>query len=270
MCLALLSFVFLLSFCVCWNTRWVLAAALSLLLNAVPVLSLYVQRRPVSAGGDKKVSLLQLNLFGGKNHDVDTTLALIKARNADVVGIAELTPTWYQRLRERLPEYRYQVVEPGFGGIGVLSKYPLDDAQIRYFGAIRRPRVHARMRLGNGHVTLLFVHPVIPLRRAETRVGEFTVIAGEAAAAKEPVILAGDLNSTPWSYLFEMLKENGSLIDSEQGYGPQPSWNGFWPFALFPIDHCLTSAEFSVSSRCTCGRIGSDHLPVFTELELHQ
>lgn len=160
------------------------------------------------------------------------------------------------------------MVEPSHGGIAIYSRLPLKQGEVRYLESIKRPRVYARAKVNHQWVTLLFVHPVIPIVTYKFRNDDLAQFAKEAAAAGEPVVVFGDLNCTPWSHYFDLLKRDGKLRDTMGGFGIQPTWNAFWGLPILPIDHCLASEELTTIERRIGPKVGADHLPVFVELAL--
>ncbi len=88
-------------------------------------------------------------------------------------------------------------------------------------------------------------------------------------AMPSPKLLIGDLNCGPWSPAFAHLLASG-LRDSEQGFGPQPSWparkgrviENLSILPLVPIDHVLTSDDVCIINREVGPAMNSDHLPV--------
>ncbi len=254
-----------------WTKRvWLTTGSLLfLLVNGLTFMPLYFGGLHASASGpDPRLRVLELNVFGGKNIQKERTLDLIKHSNADLIGISEVTVPWMLALQKGLKQYPHQVYEPRFGGVALLSKFPLENASVKYFGEIKRPRITASTVIDGRNVRLIFAHPVIPLYRKGSRDEELVVLASEANSATSAAILFGDLNATPWSHNFNKLVIDGGLIDSEQGFGFQPTWCAFWsPFStLFPIDHCLVTDHFVVVDRRVLGNIGSDHLPLQVDL----
>jgi endonuclease/exonuclease/phosphatase (EEP) superfamily protein YafD len=252
-----------------------LFAALILIVNLIPVLVLYlpptypdrsISSAQSSGSEQQTIKLLEMNLWGGKNLNHSAVLSLIDETAPDIIGFSEVTGSWLSVLKNNLKSYPYQIAQPLYGGIVVFSRVPFKSAEVRYSGLKRRPRVVARLKLKSQNVTLIFSHPFIPLYTMPLRNAELVEIANEARTANEPVLLAGDLNCTPWSVYFDQLKNEGNLFDSEQGFGPQPSWNVVTP--LIPIDHLLTSSDFVTTKRRICPPIGSDHFAVYAEVLL--
>lgn len=237
--------------------------------NALPVISLYLPSPGSQNKNSKTLSVLQINVQGGLNSRVGDTIELIERTDPDLVGLTEITPTWAGTLSHRLKRgYPYRVVEPRLGGVAVFSKFPLEHGEVRYFAAIRRPRILAELNFEGKALSIVFAHPVIPLPGRTLRDQELEVIGKECAERENPKILFGDLNTTCFSFYFGRLLAQSGLVDSEKGFGWQPSWSVRWPVPLFPIDHLLASPDCSVLERRTLEPVGSDHLPVWVVLSL--
>jgi endonuclease/exonuclease/phosphatase (EEP) superfamily protein YafD len=240
-------------------------------LNLIPICGLYVpnpQARGLSNSTELK--LLAINLWGAKNPHHDQVLKMIREKNPDIIGASEITRTWVKKLQDGLPEYPYQVIERRYGGVAILSKYPLLDSRVDYFPPIKRPRITVHFKVGDKSITMICAHPVTPKEQYAIRNGEFSEIATEAGSAGTPVIVFGDLNCSPWSYYFGKMLEQGRLNDTERGFGLQPTWNARWYFPWVPIDHCLASNDFVTLERKAGPEVGSDHLPVFVRLAFIQ
>lgn len=251
------------------SKRGAMIGCLLILVNAVQIISLYIPYSSNSEMSDPRIKILQMNIWGGKNHQVTAVKNEILKENADIVGISEITKNWWQALKPVAAKYPYQVVQPSFGGICLLSKYPIRNGRVEHFGKIKRPRVVAEVNVLGNWITVVFAHPIIPMRHPGMRDGELAVIAKDTSSSGMPTILAGDLNCTPFSYFFYKLQRDGKLRDSEKGFGYQPSWSTFHWMPLFCIDHCLFSSEFTALKRYNGPNVGSDHLPVITELCFH-
>jgi endonuclease/exonuclease/phosphatase (EEP) superfamily protein YafD len=89
-----------------------------------------------------------------------------------------------------------------------------------------------------------------------------------AAAESRPVIVAGDLNATPWSHGFRQLVRLRGLCDSAVGRGVQATWNAHRWVPRIPIDHVVVSPEVRVMDRRVGPDVGSDHLPVEATLAI--
>lgn len=244
-----------------------LLTTFAFLLNILPIASLYLRTPAISKSDTADVRVMEMNVWGGRNHDYQKVFSLIKREQPDIIGICEITPPWLQQLESNLPEYKYRVSEPHLGGICIFSRLPLTKGEIRYYSARHRPRVLAQTTIKGQPCQLIFFHPIIPLVSLEMRNGDMMAVAVESAHATMPVIAFGDMNCTPFSYFFRDFLKSANLNDSEPGFGFQPSWHAF-RFPVLPIDHCFVSEKFEVVDRHLCPFMGADHLPLVTDLRL--
>ncbi|HEY5701001.1 MAG TPA: endonuclease/exonuclease/phosphatase family protein, partial [Gammaproteobacteria bacterium] len=84
------------------------------------------------------------------------------------------------------------------------------------------------------------------------------------------VVVAGDLNATPWSHSVDALFDGTGLRDAQRGFGYLPTWA---PPPLprrlgIPIDLTLVSEDIDVVARDAGPWLGSDHWPVLTTIVL--
>jgi endonuclease/exonuclease/phosphatase (EEP) superfamily protein YafD len=159
----------------------------------------------------------------------------------------------------------------------VLSKFPLKE--------ITLPALHAdpalallNLNIKGRSVKLLAMHSTRPSSGApyhKNQIHQFEQIATLINSTKDPVLLIGDLNISPWNYSFKLLTQKTGLNNSMDSFGFQPSFPTFVPkledlpiFPVIPIDHVLISSQFQTLNRYTGSKLQSDHLPVITELGL--
>lgn len=265
--LSILSFLLVLASFIGRSKTTILINIVALLLNLIPVALLILPAsNSVQAASPVSLSLLQLNLRPYQNKHYDRALKVIKAKDADVVGVIELKQDWTKFLCLSLPEYPYLYKEEGFGGVMLMSKYKLLEPAIEYTGKIKRPRIKASIKKDGQDFHIILAHTVTPKNDLRFRNNELHIVAEQTKSGQRPLIVFGDLNCSPFSPYFADLLKEGSLNDSEQGFGPQPSWP--CPLPFIPIDHVLTSSDLRCIEREVCEDIGSDHRPVFAHLEL--
>jgi len=223
----------------------------------------------LAADRGETVRLAAANLHR-RNREAESVLRFVHREAPDVLLLTELTPEWQERLESFLRSYPYSVIEPREDGHGIAlySRLPLLSSEILRFEGAGVPSLAARVDVRGRPVLVLGAHPPAPrtplLYRVRNRI--YAGLADRARASAEPVVVLGDLNSTPWGQSFGKLLEDGGLRDTSVGRGFQWSWPaGFWPLAI-PIDHCLTSPGVSIASRRIGPDIGSDHFPLVVDL----
>ena len=74
-----------------------------------------------------------------------------------------------------------------------------------------------------------------------------------------------------WSPFYKKLINDTNLISSRKGFGINASYPA--PYAFFsglPIDHILFSRHFASLSFKSGSHIGSDHLPIVTDISFNR
>jgi endonuclease/exonuclease/phosphatase family metal-dependent hydrolase len=182
--------------------------------------------------------------------------------------LSEITPRWWEQLRELEHTYPYRVIRarPNPWGIAVYSKYPLRGIEDLHLGDELSAHLRVLVQLPDGLAEVYAVHLISPQRpqQARQRNTQLWWLAQHLAAADPdlPKIVAGDFNSTPFSPYFQDLLRDAGLRDGRRPFGLQATWP-MWPVPLWiPIDHCLVSHDVIVIRVATGVATGSDHLPV--------
>ncbi len=80
-------------------------------------------------------------------------------------------------------------------------------------------------------------------------------------------MVVGDFNAARWSHGFRALLDRSGMVDSERGFGFQPTFPAGLPYPLrIPIDHLLHGEGLAVTDRVLGPALGSDHLPLVVDL----
>lgn len=100
------------------------------------------------------------------------------------------------------------------------------------------------------------------------RADQADTLAGIIASTPYPVIVCGDFNDTPVSYVYRTLR--GDLHDGfvEKGRGYAYTYREL--FRLFRIDYVFYSEDFKAVSYDSPPVVWSDHKPVIVELKLNR
>lgn len=252
---------------------WFDVAALCALLDLLLVTSGLSGTRAAGPADGVVVRLLLANVRT-HNSETELTARAIGDLKPDVVVLIEPNHTWFTALRPALAGYRGQreVDDAGNFGIGVYVRGELR-ATVEQLGS-RLPTVVAQVALdaaaSAAPFTLIATHPIPPVAEANDRMHrrQMEALADRVRALRGPVILAGDLNATPWSRPFVRLLERSGLRDSRAGFGLHATFptSGATDLLRMPIDHVLISREIGVRARRVERDLGSDHLPVLIEL----
>lgn len=249
--------------------RLVLIVALaSFLLNAwlLGSLGLGLPRQP--SIGPEPLRVVSLNVLTS-NPDKQRVLDYLRTTNADIIFFMEVDSAWAQALEVLKADYPHALMreqEDNFGS-ALFSRVPLKDLRVFKNLESDMPSIQARLSLGGRELMLIGTHPLPPIGggMAASRDTQLRGLAEMVKKLDEPVILVGDLNSTPWSHGMRLLRA-GTALDYRC---PDPAWMPTWrvgtPFAI-PIDHALCTPPLVISTRKIGPDVGSDHRP--QELEV--
>jgi endonuclease/exonuclease/phosphatase (EEP) superfamily protein YafD len=183
----------------------------------------------------------------------------------DVIALVEVDQAWLSGLELEAWPHRVVQAYPPYFGVALYSRRPLARAEIVLVGPRDLPVAVASIDAGGREVTIVVAHPPPPIGRLAD---EHAAILDELAdlAKGDRVVLAADLNASPWGARFRRLVSKTGLYDTRRGFGLQATYTvGFWPMVI-PIDHVLVGPAIAAVRRRVERDIGSDHEPVFVEL----
>ena len=202
-----------------------------------------------------------------KRAALEGTLNWAKAEGADVILIgehpivdpAEMLPEDYPyRLDTGATTKRRYAVR-----IVAYSRMPLDDGAVHPGpGPNLRPILSFAVTVAGKHLTIIAAHPVPPYDTRLTQERD-KHIAMLAAHVREPFVLAGDFNVTPWSAGFKGIP--GRRVGA---YLFAPTWFSNIPLLGLPIDHIMLSPTLKASAYCVAGPTGSDHRAILARVRI--
>jgi len=243
----------------------------TLILNAAYVVPWYLGDTLSDASDTTK--LVHINVRAG-NDQHDRLLDYIKAEQADILFLQEVSPEWLASIRSLNGDYPYRYTQPRHDnfGIALLSRLPLDSVTHVNSPPLDYPTIVATLTLNGELLTLVSTHAMIPLTRSgfEARNEQLQSVAEITKALTGAVILSGDFNTSLWSPTYRVLEDMTGLRNTRRGVGVLPTWPTFMPFSMIPIDHVLVSDAVQVASIRRGKHLGSDHLPLIMEFSLSQ
>lgn len=235
-------------------------------INSLPVLP-YLGSTTTDTPTAMQIGVLNVNV-NSQNTEYARVVDAIRAADADLVAILELSPELDHVLMELADRYfyRFSAPEDSNFGMGVLSRHPL--VSMRSFAIGSKMAIDTLVELPAGRIRFLAVHLVPPKNSslALERNLQLDRLADYANQFDEPLLVCGDFNLTPYSPYFERFASAAQLEDTRLGLGLDFSWPTFMPILGIPIDHCFTRGPIAVDSIVRLDRIGSDHYPVQLKL----
>ncbi|MBX9692964.1 MAG: endonuclease/exonuclease/phosphatase family protein [Cyanobacteria bacterium] len=250
-----------------------IAVFLTMVILLVQIAPLFIPESPPQQGTGNRttIKLLQLNV-NSKNKRSDLVIDCVKRYQPDVVLFEEVNGRWLTELTKGLTP-QYQVVEgraqeDNFG-IVMFASVPKVESRLITLGYFKVPAILAIFDKNGEKFTIFGVHVLPP--HSESNFTDRNLAYDEMAMIRKKCprsfILMGDLNSTTWSPYFKELLSDSQLKDSSRGHGWQPTWPMQLPFLGLDLEHCLISPNLAVMKREPGSAVGSDHLPLYVELE---
>lgn len=208
------------------------------------------------------------------NRDFPRLISELKKADADIMLILEVTEENIEPLQQIIMTYPYTYtnVNVGFSEVGAvfMSKYPIVTKESERFNDYGNAFIFVTLLVNGRKVAIYGTHFPRPRfgNEFKARSKQIVSLAQQISKQTVPVIVAGDLNTSPYSSIFKEFINISGLRDSRSGFGWLPSWPTYVPLMWIPIDHILASPSVYVHKRSTGAYIGSDHYPVFAELSL--
>ncbi|KQX43015.1 hypothetical protein ASD04_03455 [Devosia sp. Root436] len=259
-----------------WRSVAVIYAFVGLAASAnvmLPEIAGSLRARP-GAPADGTITMMTHNLFG-MNYEMDKVTAAIFAEDPDIIVLQEYFGEQATDLHPALlAKYPFFVRCRGGkrANLGLYSRIPftqVDDGACpnNAYGTTRTAHILARFQTGDGKpfsvITTHMDWPIPVARQHE----QLTALSEVVDKVEGPMILAGDFNSTPWSYaLRDFVARNGftretmNLVTYPLSWYYLRAWRETIPF--LPLDHVMTRGGIVVHELHAGRKTASDHLPV--------
>lgn len=242
-------------------------SVIGLMINVLPLISLYAPNEMYKEDNGNDTALLSINLWS-QNTSYNRVNQLINTKEPDIIILLEYTPDWHNQLQPVLNDYPYHAKEirtDNFG-MAVYSKLPMKhDIIIKEV-----PAINAEIIVNGQSFQLLARHPNPPMTAANYSAlkQSFYELKNLVQNKKQPVIVAGDLNTSGYTFFFKDLIRETRLKDAFKGKGLQATWpSDLYIFGL-KLDHFLVSKSIKLKNAAVVDHINSDHLPIFMRFNL--
>lgn len=212
---------------------------------------------------DATLKLLQLNVYS-RNKTPNAVVAHVLEQRPDVIALQEVSAQMQgvvEALRSEYPQVGSCGAEGG--GTVVMSRLPLwasGEAGCRSFDGPAGV-AHLTVRHRDSPVTVVSLHLMWPYPAAQAQ--HLDLVTAALVGFEHPLIVAGDLNATPWSHAVQRLEQASR---TQVVGGVRHTWfHRNWGLGL-PIDHVLLPATVKAQRIEIGDPLGSDHRPVMTTL----
>ena len=196
----------------------------------------------------------------------------LESAPADVIVLSEFGPDkrpMLARLKEAYP-FQVECADRWSCALALLSRRRLTAAGVGCLAADRQagagePMAHFVWAKVGASLTLIVTHVERPSRDPWLHQQQMSVLSRFLRNIDGPLVLAGDLNTSPWSNAFHRLRAATGLLPASV---LTPTWPA-WPLPLpqVALDHILVSPDLTVAAAGTGPAVGSDHLPLWVQID---
>lgn len=267
-----------------WKSWVVGAASAGLLASGIifipELVSGFMPHQAMPADGRPVFKLMTHNLFG-LNHNMERVEAVIDSEQPDIITFQEYfsdqSSQLYPMIKDQYP-YFAQCRGGKRANIALYSKLPFVEAESDgacpndAYGKQRTARILATFAPPGGtpfSVMTTHLDWPVPVARQSMEFEELTVAVSDT---KGPLIVAGDFNSTPWSYALRDFAMRAMLDRQTRNIVSFPmrftvprrlhADGMLETIPVLPIDHVLTRGGIDVHDVRAASETGSDHLPI--------
>lgn len=218
--------------------------------------------------GRPAYTLMTFNVFYEHEQPERVIEHVLKA-DADIVCLLETDLNWAKHLQPLRDKYPHHAEELEYGAFGFacFTRLPTKSMTTRYFAHGLYPSLVMELEDEGKPLTVIATHPPPPMSSHTAGIWQkqFIKIANFASTIQNDLIVAGDLNATPWCHGMHLLQTNSGLRFRTAAPVWQPTWGLNLPM-MIPIDHVLVKGELSIMQRTIGPDLGSDHRPVLVRL----
>ena len=215
----------------------------------------------------QKIRVLQSNVDKYHN-DYAKVISLVREEKPDIAVFLEVGKTGAKKLEVLQDILPYSIAhqEEEVDGTAIYSKLPLENKSVKSLGKGRRS-VLADVTIPGNMISMVASHPSMATGKPffEERNSQLDAIAVQVKNKKNSLVV-GDLNITMWSPYYKRFVSEAGLRNARRGFGILPTWPTYYPLLSIPIDHCLVGEDIKVLKIRTGRQVGSDHLPLITDL----
>ena len=247
------------------------AALIACVINGFIVIPYVIPKFQNSPIPDDALTLMTANMMYG-NRSPKKLLTAIDQADPDILVLQEMSASNQQKTASLWEKFPYASDQPNGGSQEVLvfTKIPLDS--VKYVNGDKpwRSEAETTLTIDGQSITVLGIHPKAPMSasRFTRRNAELDQIAERVSAYDLPIIVAGDMNITPWTPIFRSFLRTAGLNDGRKRRGFNFTWGPDSLPKMIPIDHVLYRGVY-LHSFTSGPNTGSDHLPVVIEFSIN-
>ncbi len=217
---------------------------------------------------------IQFNL-NFRNQEMDKVLEYFKESNADVITLQEVTKAQQEALGElrydhdankhgAYPYQAYCEFYPVVGAVAILSKHPFEDEQSICLKG--KGLVWKQIIVNENPINIVSIHTLWPFPYGQPK--QIQEMKATFEHIKGLTLIAGDFNAVSWSHSVKEIEKasNTKVVKGMRWTIDLEKQLPLFPNFKLAIDHLLLSNEFQVEEIFVEKDLGSDHLPVVSNI----
>lgn len=251
---------------------WWIVSLAGITINLVEIVHWYLPRTALNENKAAKLRIFQVNILH-ENKQYAKAIASVVTVQPDIAIFLEISNKWAKELevlQDYLPYHLKLQDSDNYGsGAAIYSRLPLEEASTHALTGGRKSLV-AFIRIEGIPILIIATHLSNPARKRgfQKRNKQLAELGNYVTNATYPVVVAGDFNTTMWSPYYKRFSRQTGLRNARAGFGIMPTWPVRSPLFYIPIDHCLVSRDIQIVKSRTGRNMGSDHLPLITDLAI--
>lgn len=270
-----------------WPTAWdswrqiILAGLIAALIYQLKMVLPYtlvwkkqVKQVPASAWNpQQQLSIIVANVLM-TNDQYHLLIKHVQQYQPDILLTLETNLLWQHQLEVLEVDYPYRVAVPleNLYGMHLYSRLPLQDIEIKFLLSDEIPSIHCSVILTSGQpVRIYALHPKPPspteAKNSTLRDAELLIIGDHIQDLDESCIVMGDLNDVAWSRTTRLFQRISGLLDPRIGRHYINTFHANYPLLRWSLDHVFHSVDFALIKMKRLTHIGSDHFPIYVELQ---
>jgi endonuclease/exonuclease/phosphatase (EEP) superfamily protein YafD len=242
---------------------------LAAIINAVLLAPLWLSTQAAAASNDR-VRVVSFDTSGSddRRNDIATWIDSVEA---DVALLYRTTGDWADTLVTAGVPYRIVPAALGSEALGQAIVLVRRGIAVTPLDPVPGSDLTLLVDVGGTPTKLVGLAVQNPGSTFESdqRVARFTSINTTVAESTEPVVVAGNLETSRWSHAFDVIT-NG-LNNSEDGFGYAATWPRTDPpligtYMGLPLDHALYRGNITVPVRRVGPDLGPAHRPLLFDI----
>lgn len=242
---------------------------LIILLNLFSIISTI---KPVDRTKKQGFTIEVINILT-KNKNYEKLRKELTENSPDIIIIEEIDDKWSEELqpiKEDYP-YIYEISREDNFGIAFYSKIHVSEIRKLNLGTLNLPAISAFCDYKGKVFELICIHTTPPCNQSYFKNTKkiFATLGKYVADNGHNVIIAGDFNTTPYSYNYKHFIKTAKMKDLSNIF--HPTWSTFWlpPFRI-TLDHIMVTKAFAVKDYSLGNKVGSDHFPIWAEISFKE